>query len=1000
VPVCASCGHETAEDANFCPKCGAPYQAASPPREQRKTVSVVFCDITGSTELGESTDPEALRALLARYFESMKAIVEAHGGSVEKFIGDAVMAVFGVPAAHEDDALRACRAAVEMRDALPELGIAGRVGVNTGEVVTGTEERLATGDAVNVAARLEQTAQPGEVLIGEETLRLVRAAVEVGEERSLELKGKSRPVAAYPLLAVRGERERRFATPMVGRERELQGLSAAFARALEDRSCQLFTILGSAGVGKSRLAAEFLAGLGVRVVRGRCLSYGEGITYWPVVEILKQFGTLPEGDPARPLRSLLGESDTPATSEEIAWGFRKLLEQEAQDQSLVVVLDDLHWAEATLLDLVEHVADLSRGAPILLLCVGRPELLERRRSWGGGKWNATTVLLEPLDAAETERLLAELGDVPEELHDRIVQVAEGNPLFLEEMLALVGDSGDGGVEVPPTIQALLAARLDQLEPAERSVLERGSVEGRTFHRGAVVALADGDGQIDQWLVALVRKELVRPDRPQLPGDDAYRFRHLLIRDAAYDALPKAARADLHERFARWLEEHGSELIELDEVLGYHLEQAYRYRKELGQTGKGLSERAGERLAAAGRRAFERGDVPAAASLLGRAVNLLPSDRPLRRQLLVDLGYAQIDAGHIEQAKAAFDEALDAARRAGDDPAGARARVGQLVHKSIQPSSEQEMLKEVRREIAILEAAGDNWALAEASQFAAVLHTYLGRSGVAVELWERARSCAQASGHHRLQHHIEATQLMQEAWGHLSADDGLRKCERLLPEAEGTALEPFVVSARALYRSWRGDFAGAREDIQRGRTLLREFGNNLMAGASAMVEAQIELTAGDPAAAEAAARQGYEALAQVGEQGFRSTVGCYLAESLRRQGFDTEAEQIAIEAAAMTSVDDFITHAHSLATRSLILAGRGETEQAEKLAREAVSHTAETDSFAEHAQTLVVLADVLEFAGRPEDTAETLREALACYERKGADVLAQRLRERLAALQPA
>jgi class 3 adenylate cyclase len=435
---------------------------------QRKTVTVVFCDVTGSTALGESIDPEALRALLARYFERMKGIVESHGGSVEKFIGDAVMAVFGVPVAHEDDALRACRAAVEMRDALPELGIAGRVGVNTGEVVTGTEERLATGDAVNVAARLEQAAQPGEVLIGETTLGLVRPAVELGEERPLELKGKADAVSAWPLLAVTGEIERRFATPMVGRETELRRLRDAFQQAAHDRSCQLFTVLGSAGVGKSRLAAEFLGGLGARVVRGRCLSYGDGITYWPVVEILKQLGTLPDGDAAQPLRSLLGESELPAAADEIAWGFRKLLEQEAQEQPLVCVLDDLHWAEETLLDLVEHIADLSRDAALLLLCMARPELLERRPSWGGGKWNATTVLLEPLDAAETDQLLGELGGVTDDLRERIVQVAEGNPLFIEEMLALVRDSSGGDVEVPPTIQALLAARLDQLDPAERS----------------------------------------------------------------------------------------------------------------------------------------------------------------------------------------------------------------------------------------------------------------------------------------------------------------------------------------------------------------------------------------------------------------------------------------------------------------------------------------------------------------------------------------------------
>src|SRR5436853_1931479 len=316
---------------------------------QRKTVTVVFCDVTGSTALGESTDPEALRALLARYFERMKGIVEAHGGSVEKFIGGAVMAVFGVPVLHEDDALRALRAALEMREAFPELGIAGRIGVNTGEVVTGTEERLATGDAVNVAARLEQAAQPGEVLIGDETLGLVRTVAEVGDERRLELKGKTGEVPAWPLLAITGEVERRFATPMVGRETELRRLRDAFQQAVRDRSCQLFTVLGSAGVGKSRLAAESLGHLGARGVRGRCLSYGEGITYWPVVEILKQLGSLPEGDAARPLRSLLGESQAPADAGEIAWGFRKLLEEVAQEQPLVCVLDDLHWAEETLL---------------------------------------------------------------------------------------------------------------------------------------------------------------------------------------------------------------------------------------------------------------------------------------------------------------------------------------------------------------------------------------------------------------------------------------------------------------------------------------------------------------------------------------------------------------------------------------------------------------------------------------------------------------------------
>ncbi|HET7354328.1 MAG TPA: adenylate/guanylate cyclase domain-containing protein, partial [Gaiellaceae bacterium] len=408
--ACAACGHEIPEGAKFCPECGASAVPAAAPREQRKTVTVLFCDVAGSTELGSSTDPEALRAHLARYFERMKEIVERHGGTVEKFIGDAVMAVFGVPVVHEDDALRACRAAIEMRDALPELGIRGRIGVNTGEVVTGTEERLATGDAVNVAARLEQAAEPGDVLVGAETVRLVRGAVELGGERMLELKGKSEPVAAFPLLAASGEAQRRFDTPIVGRERERRALDDAWERVRSERACHLFTILGSAGVGKSRLTAEFVGALAdVPILRGRCLSYGEGITYWPLVEAVLQLGRRPsDSRAAAAIASLLGETDEPASADEIAWAFRKLLEESAP---VVCVFDDLHWAEPTFLDLIDHVADWSRDAPILLICIARPELLDRRPTWAGGKLNATTVLLEPLTADETDELIERLlGD--------------------------------------------------------------------------------------------------------------------------------------------------------------------------------------------------------------------------------------------------------------------------------------------------------------------------------------------------------------------------------------------------------------------------------------------------------------------------------------------------------------------------------------------------------------------------------------------------------------
>jgi class 3 adenylate cyclase len=583
---------------------------------QRKTVTVLFCDVTGSTSLGESIDPEALRELLARYFERMKTIVERHGGTVEKFIGDAVMAVFGVPAAHEDDALRAVRAAAEMRDALPELGVQARIGINTGMVVTGTEERLATGDAVNIAARLEQAAEPGEVLLGERTLELVREAVEVEPVATLELKGKAEPVQAHRLVGVHEAPERRHETRFVGREREVALIRDAWRRAVDERRCVLVTIAADAGVGKSRLVAEALAPLEARILRGRCLPYGDGITYWPVVEVLKQLDVLPpDPEAASAIRSLLGDTGAPASAEEIAWAFRKTLEHAAAEQPLVVVFDDVHSGEETFLDLVEHVALLSTGTPILLLCMTRPELTDRRPAW------PIPLRLEPLHAQDVERLIP--GGISGPVRDRISRAAGGNPLFINEIVAMA--EAEDEVVVPPTLQALLAARLDQLESAERTVLECGAVEGEVFHRGAVKALAPEEPAVTPRLASLVRKELIEPDKAQVPGEDGFRFRHLLIRDAAYEALPKAARAELHERYARWLEEHGTGFVELDELRGLPPRTGRPPQKRARATCRPgeLAAAARERLTAAGRRSLRRLDFGAAVGLLERAAALVP-----------------------------------------------------------------------------------------------------------------------------------------------------------------------------------------------------------------------------------------------------------------------------------------------------------------------------------------------------------------------------------------
>ena len=645
-------------------------------------MTVVFCDVVGSTSLGESVDPEALQALLARYFERMKTIVEKHGGIVEKFIGDAVMAVFGVPVVREDDALRAVRVAEEMQAALGELELEGRIGVNTGEVVTGTPERLVAGDAVNVAARLQQAASPGQILLGAETHVLVAEAVHVEPVEPLTLKGKSEPVAAWRLLDVIAGAPaytRRLDAPFVGREAELVALEHELERAVAERACRLCTVVGEPGIGKSRLVGELLAAASgqARVVVGHCLSYGEGITYWPLAEIVREVaGTEPRarlqellaadeeaGLVAERIAGAVGAASTPtAAPEETYWAFRRLFEALAADRPLIVVVEDVHWAEPTLLDLLEYVAGFSSSAPILLLCVARPDLLESRPSWAAPRPNAAVVSLQPLSEQASRELVERLlGQVD----NPVIQAAEGNPLFVEQLVAMRTEDG-GEVAVPPTLQALLAERIDRLEPDERAAVERAAVEGRSFHRGAVAELLPPPvrAMLGAALVALVRKDFIRPDRAEFRGDDGFRFGHLLIRDAAYDSVPKSLRAELHERYADWLEGRaGERLAEFEEILGYHLEQACRYREELGSADDALAARAGAHLAAAGRRAFARGDMPAATNLLERAAAL-----PAREGgylLLGDLGTALAEGGDLEHATEVLAEAIEQAREAGD-----------------------------------------------------------------------------------------------------------------------------------------------------------------------------------------------------------------------------------------------------------------------------------------------------------------------------------------------
>jgi class 3 adenylate cyclase/tetratricopeptide (TPR) repeat protein len=943
----------------------------------RKVVTVLFCDVVGSTALGESVDPEALQRLLARYFERMKGIVSSHGGSVEKFIGDAVMAVFGVPVAHEDDALRACRAAVEMRDVLPDLGLAGRIGVNTGEVLTGTEERLATGDAVNVAARLEQAAQPGEVLIGAETLALVEAAVEVGDEQFLELKGKREPVAAYPLISIREAAERSHVSRFVGRERELQQLVDAWDRALAGPHCELVTVVGDPGVGKSRLVAEALTQVDVRVVRGRCLSYGEGITYFPVVEVVKQLATLPsDGEAAKAIRSLLGESNGLSGTDEIGWAFRKLLEEQAP---LVVCFDDIQWGEETFLDLLESMALLSAGAPLLLVCMARQELLDRRPGW------PAILRLEPLPEEEAGQLIGET--IPDEVRQQIIRTSGGNPLFLTEMAAL-SDADGVEVEVPPTLRALLAARLDQLDEPERRVLECGAVEGELFHRGTVQALAPEEREVMPRLAGLVRRDLVRPDRPVIPREDAYRFRHLLIRDAAYEALPKAARAELHERFADWLEEHGRDLVELDEIVGYHLEQAVRFRAEIGQPDADLALAAYERLGAAGRRALSRTDNHAAAGLFERALILT---RPFRLDVHLEVDLANATWPDVQKAQLIAEAAAERAQAEDDGTAELLARIVATAYaQHAGEGSPDEIERLALAALPLLETAGDHRGLAQVWY---VLGYGVANMRCRFEDW--AFAAEQAIRHARLDAPTNLFHFGLPApltIGPRPAGEALETLDSLLPQRT----DPLTMGWRAVLLAMLGQTAMAQELAAAADERERELGAHV--GQAALHLSQVAEIAGDEEAAAEHLRRLCAYLEATGQRGALSSFAPRLGRALCALGRYEEARPLAERGRELGDPQDVLTQELWRQAKALVHSHMGEHEKAERLAREAISIVDTTDALGHQGDARADLADVLLAAGRRDEAAAVLGEALDRYERKQIIPLARRTRERLSALQ--
>ena len=1051
--VCTNCGEENPERFRLCGFCGTPLAHSLPVHEVRKTVTIVFSDLKGSTNLGEALDSESLREVLTRYFETMRAELEEHGGTVEKYIGDAIMAVFGLPTLHEDDALRAVRAAHEMQRALARLNdelergwgvrLTNRTGVNTGEVVAGDPvagQRLVTGDAVNVAARLEQAAPALEVLVGESTYRLVRDAVEVEPVEPLELKGKSERVPAHRLVDVKpAEQERGAASVrLIGREDEFVALLRELEEAVDARTTRLVTVLGDAGVGKTRLVEELTRRVtaDAGVLRGRCLSYGRGITFWPLVEIVKQAAGIPEDEPpelavarvralagddgvAERIAAAIGLSDAQFSLDELFWGARKLVERLASERPLVLVVEDVHWAELTFLDLVEHLVDRIEDAPVVVVCVARHELAELRPEWE--QRPHARIELGPLSAQASIDVVRDLlAGAPLDAHveRRIVESAGGNPLFVRQLLSMLIEDGrlqrdeDGWVaagevdelELPPTINALLAARLDLLTREDRAVIKPAAVVGSVFARDAVAALVPDvlHGDVDRHLDALVRRHLVDRD-----DESTYAFHHVLIREAAYNGLLKRTRASLHERFADWAEELNRERdrgMEYEEILGYHLEQAHRYLGELGPLddhGREVGFRAAERLTSAGRRAFARNDMAAAASLLRRSADLLPERDERRLRLLPDLGEALTETGELAWAELFLTEAVQAAEETGDERLGAEAALALLLQRRHAERLDRwtsTLLEEAQRAIEIFEPLGDHRALARAWRLIMNAHGVAFRFDEAAKAAARAGEYARLAGDTRQESRAASGYAMASLLGPTPVGEAIARCEELLEHAQGDKrLEGLVLCLLAPMKAMRGEFDVAREHYARGRALLDDIGEKLIAASTTFNASTVELLAGDAPAAERALRREYDRLEQMGETYLRPTVAAYLAVALAGQNRFDEAERFATIAEELATSDDVISQALWRSVRARVLAQDERFDDAVALADEAVGLLAATDGLVRHADALLALAGVLALAGRIEEAEEAGAQALALYERKGSDVSARAAHATLAKL---
>ena len=928
---------------------------------ERRLATVVFVDLVDSTGLVSRTDPEVVRRRVTRFFELVSNSIQLHGGKVEKFAGDAVMAAFGIPQAHEDDAERAVRSALLILETVGELELEARIGIESGEVVAdSSDSTFATGEPVNIAARLQQQAQPGQVLLGPGTHRLTLGRIEAEELGPIELRGLEQSLWTWAALGVSGRRARTAVeAPFIGREAEHELLENTFARAVRDRRAHLFTVYGDPGVGKTRLTQEFLSSLeGATVLSGRALPYGESITYWPLAEMVKASADIADDDPldvaieklraccpAEAVADLLGLATGvleavhgERSQQEIAWAAREWAELMAAVQPLVLVFEDIHWAEEPLLDLIEHLASWVRGAPLLILCLSRTELLDIRPEWGGGRVRATAIELEPLGATESEELVDALleatqGPIGDGVRRILLDKTEGNPLFLEETVRMLAENGGRPpAQIPDTVQALIAARIDRLGPQPRIVLQRASVIGRTFWGGAITQLSPDIDDVHCVIDELLARDFVVPEpRSTITGEKAYRFKHVLIREVAYGGLAKASRAEHHLRFADWLHERAGD--ELLEIRAFHLDQASALLAELdGAPPADLAARAAEVLEQAGRRSLSREAFRGARHLLLRAVELEPT---LERRWFAARAAARMgDWLAVPPEMAAVREA---AHQAGERKIEGRAltALGELaLYRDADVSRARELLDEALEVLTGVEHPDTRF---EAFIVRSLMGGWVGDFEDSEHFQQKALAIAQQSRRADLETKaIEA--IAMSRLHRLDVAESKPLVDRALELAEqsGSVLaRAQAISALGMYHKIRDELDEAEAAAQEAFELYREMDNRVGVASALKSLGRIAHARGDLQAAEALYRDAIKILKPLGERGHLCENQRMLAQVLAERGKLDEGERVALEARETVGPEDAVSQLTTVMALGVVRAAQGRDDEAERLLRSAV-----------------------------------------------------------------